>query len=447
VNRLELERLRPRPVQQAAGQALYGMRVTDGIRRGHGPTEDTWIGSYRPWWIVVCKVEKILRLRSNLDRILGGTRVFDGCKSGPSHRPEFSYRVIEYSVLLLHSLAVRHRSVLICFIYTIEDVANFLIIVPDGGMLLEAAGIADILMHANRLKPADSSKQSYEVTIATTQPHRVVHGQSGLNLLADYRLSDLDPELQRDTIMITGKGITEEENACVAAWVRRAALNARRVVSVCAGALLLAQAGLLNGRRATTHWRLLDTLQSRFPKVRVERGPIYVQDGSIWTSGGVSSGFDLTLAFVEDDHGFTLARDVAQDLVMYLRRPGGQSQFSRCLLNPSKKPGPIRDLQSWIHENLGSDLSVEKLADRVAMSPRNFTRVFTRETDTPPAKYVEQARLSAARQRLEQGTEGVEQVAVRTGFGNSLNLRRVFERNLHLTPTEYRERFSSRILA
>jgi transcriptional regulator GlxA family with amidase domain len=153
------------------------------------------------------------------------------------------------------------------------------------------------------------------------------------------------------------------------------------------------------------------------------------------------------LAFVEDDHGFTLARDVAQDLVMFLRRPGGQSQFSRLLLNQSKKPGPIRDLQSWILENLARDLSVEKLADRVAMSPRNFTRVFTRETGTPPAKYVEQARLDAARQHLEQGTEGLEQLAMTTGFGNGLNLRRVFERNLHITPTEYRERFGPRILA
>ena len=320
---------------------------------------------------------------------------------------------------------------------------TFLVIVPEGGMLFEAAGIADILMHANRLKSADSRKRSYEVTIATTQPHRVVHGQSGLNLLADHRLSDLDPELQRDTIVITGKGLTEKENACVVDWVRRAASKARRVVSVCAGAFLLAQASLLDGRRATTHWRLLDTLQSRFPKVKVERGPIYVQDGTVWTSAGVSSGFDLTLALVEDDHGFTLARDVAQDLVMFLRRPGGQSQFSRYLLNQAKRPGPIRDLQSWILENLAHDLSVEKLADRVAMSPRNFTRVFTRETDTPPAKFVEEARLDAARQRLEQGTEGLEQVAVATGFGNSLNLRRVFERNLQLTPTEYRERFCS----
>ncbi|MGN7973039.1 GlxA family transcriptional regulator [Serratia sp. 22264] len=322
---------------------------------------------------------------------------------------------------------------------------TFLIIVPEGGMLFESAGIADILMQANRLRPNDAPL--YRIEVATTQSHRVVHGSSGLNLLADHRLADLDPEQERDTVIVTGKGATEEEGAFVADWLRRAAPNARRIASVCGGALLLAEAGLLEGRRATTHWRLLDTLQSRFPKVKVENGPIYVQDGPVWTSGGVSSGFDLTLALVEDDYGFIQAREVAQDLVMFLRRPGGQLQFSRYPLNQAKTPGPIRDLQSWILENLDGDLSVEKLAERVAMSPRNFTRVFTRETGISPAKFVEEGRLHTARQRLEQSAEGIEHIAVTTGFGNGLNLRRVFERNLQLTPTEYRDRFHSRNLA
>lgn len=322
---------------------------------------------------------------------------------------------------------------------------TFLIIVPEGGMLFESAGIADILMQANRLRPNDAPL--YRIEVATTQSHRVVHGSSGLNLLADHRLADLDPEQERDTVIVTGKGATEEEGAFVAGWLRHAAPNVRRIASVCGGALLLAEAGLLEGRRATTHWRLLDTLQSRYPKVKVENGPIYVQDGPVWTSGGVSSGFDLTLALVEDDYGFIQAREVAQDLVMFLRRPGGQLQFSRYPLNQAKTPGPIRDLQSWILENLDGDLSVEKLAERVAMSPRNFTRVFTRETGISPAKFVEEGRLHTARQRLEQSTEGIEHIAVTTGFGNGLNLRRVFERNLQLTPTEYRDRFHSRNLA
>ncbi|MCL2892599.1 GlxA family transcriptional regulator [Brenneria tiliae] len=321
---------------------------------------------------------------------------------------------------------------------------SFLIIVPDGGMLFEATGIADILMQANRLQPADAVQPRYQLTIATTQPHNVVHGMSGLNLLADQRLSDLDPEVKRDTLMITGRGVSEQERIDVANWMRQAAPYAERIVSICGGALLLAQSGLLDGRRATTHWRLLDALQADYPRVKVERGPIYIQDGEIWTSAGVSSGFDLTLALVENDYGFTLARDVAQDLVMFLRRPGGQSQFSRYLLNQSRRAGPIRDLQSWILENLAGDLSVDKLAGQIAMSPRNFTRVFTREVGTSPARYVEEVRLDAARQLLEQSRDGIEQIAAASGFGSALNLRRVFERNLQLTPTEYRERFHAR---
>lgn len=324
---------------------------------------------------------------------------------------------------------------------------TFLIIVPEGGMLFEPTGIADILMQANRLRPTDAAHPPYQVSIATTQTHRVIHGGSGLNLLADHRLTDLDPTLPRDTIMITGRGMNAEESDIVVNWLRQAAPYARRIVSICGGAWLLAQAGLLDGRRATTHWRLLEAMQAQFPRVHVEKGPIYLQDGNIWTSAGVSSGFDLTLALVEDDHSFTLARDVAQDLVMFLRRPGGQSQFSRFLLSQASSPGPIRDLQTWILQNLSGDLSVERLSEHVAMSPRNFTRVFTRETGISPAKYVEEVRLDVARQHLEQSSDKLEQIATATGFGNSLNLRRVFERNLQLTPSDYRERFHARIMS
>ena len=303
---------------------------------------------------------------------------------------------------------------------------TFLIIVPDGGMLFEAAGIADILTQANRLLPADaipgSKNPPYQVTVATTQPHRVIHGVSGLNLLADHRLCDLDPTLPRETILITGKGMSEAEGSDVVRWLQQAAPYARRVVSICGGAMLLAQSGLLDGRHATTHWRLIDSLQAQFPQVTFERGPMYVQDGAIWTSGGVSSGFDLTLALVEEDHGFSIAKNVAQDLVMFLRRPGGQAQFSRYLLNQAND-GPIRELQAWLPDNLTADLSVENLAAHVAMSPRNFTRVFTRETGITPAKYVEEIRLSIARQLLEQTSQNIECIALSTGFGGGLNLR------------------------
>ncbi|WP_058960226.1 GlxA family transcriptional regulator [Type-E symbiont of Plautia stali] len=323
---------------------------------------------------------------------------------------------------------------------------HFLVIVPDGGMLFEAAGIADILMHANLHLPVGVDQPRYRVNIATTQPHQVIHGQSGLNLLADLKLAELDPRAAWDTIMITGRGDSVEEGNMVVDFIRLAAPQARRVVSICGGAMLLAEAGLLDGRRATSHWRLLETLQTRFPRVQVEGGPLYIQDGPIWTSGGVSSGFDLTLALVEEDFGFSVARDIAQDMVMYLRRPGGQMQFSRYQLQQTST-GPIHDLQSWIRANLAKDLSVEKLAERVAMSPRNFTRVFTRETGASPARYVAEARLAAAREQLEQSRATLESIALDTGFGSSINLRRSFERQLHLTPGEYRQRFHCRKMA
>lgn len=322
-----------------------------------------------------------------------------------------------------------------------------LIIVPDGGMLFEAAGIADILMQANRLHQMPGDAPRYRITIATTQPHQVIHGQSGLNLLADHRLTDLDPFEPRDTIMITGRGTNPDEGDAVASWVRMAAPHTRRVTSICGGAMLLAQAGLLDGRRATTHWRLLEEMQATYPQIHVEGGPLYIQDGEVWTSGGVSSGFDLTLALVEVDYGFTLARDIAQDMVMYLHRPGGQLQFSRYKLDQAGHSGPVGDLQRWILAHLADDLSVDKLADRVAMSPRNFTRVFTREAGVSPARYVAEARLAAARDRLEQTTDTLERIAQLTGFGSSINLRRTFEKQLHLTPGDYRERFHCRKMA
>lgn len=275
----------------------------------------------------------------------------------------------------------------------------------------------------------------------------MIHGQSGLNLLADYRLPELDPREPLDTIIITGRGMNEQESIAVVDWLHLAAPHARRIASVCGGAMLLAQTGLLDGRRATTHWRLLETLQAQYPSIQVEGGPLYIQDGPIWTSGGVSSGFDLTTALVEDDYGFILARDVAQDMVMYLRRPGGQLQFSRYSLQQPGTAGPIGEVQSWILQNLTADLCVENLAEKAAMSPRNFTRVFTREAGVSPARYVTEARLAAARQLLEQTRDPLERIAEQSGFGTSINLRRIFEKQLHLTPGEYRQRFHCRKMA
>ncbi|WP_432468104.1 GlxA family transcriptional regulator [Agarivorans sp. Z349TD_8] len=321
---------------------------------------------------------------------------------------------------------------------------DFLIIVPEGGMLFESTGIADLLQWANKFLTDSGDDIAYQVTIATTQSHHVVHGYSGLKLLANTRLIDLDPTIKRHTIMVTGRGGIEQERSIIADWLRLAAPNAIRTASICGGALLLAQAGLLEHRKATTHWRLINLLAEQYPNVSVERGPMFVQDGPVWTSAGVTAGFDLTLAMIEQDCGYHLARDVAQEMVMFLRCPGGQAQFSRYRLPETPELGPIRDLQIWIQEHLNHDLSIERLADRVSMSPRNFARVFSKQTGITPAKYIEEIRLNAARDKLEQSMDRLERIAQDTGLGNSLNLRRVFERHLQVTPKAYRERFAIR---
>lgn len=318
---------------------------------------------------------------------------------------------------------------------------KILIIVPEGGMLFEATGIAEILEYASRSGQSAAGKPTYAVSITSGKNSPVVKGFSGLSLSVSHQLADLKADAGWDTLIVTGRGVADDERTLIANWLREAAPYARRVVSICGGSFLLAQSGLLKGRKATTHWQLLDALKSGFPEVKVDDSSIYTRDGKVWTSAGVSAGFDLTLALIEEDYGFQHARSVAQDMVMFLRRAGGQSQFSRYVANQAGQPGPIRDLQSWILENLSENLTVDRLASRVAMSPRNFVRVFSRDIGTTPAKYVEATRLDAARKLLEQSKLRVEQIAALTGFRDVLKMRRAFERGMQLTPSAYRRHF------
>lgn len=323
---------------------------------------------------------------------------------------------------------------------SVSSFRSILLLVPEEGLLFEAAGLADIFTRANLVLHA-GPEAGYRVTVASTLRHRIIRGRSGLSLLADVCLVDLDPHLPWDTLIVTGRGVSSEEKAALAEWMALAADRARRVVSVCAGAFVLAQAGLLDGRKATTHWNATADLARSFPNVTVETDPIFVRDGPFWTSAGASSGFDLALALVEEDHGPAVARQVAKELVLFLRRPGGQSQFSQFLEGQAATPGPVRDLQIWALEHLSEDLGVERLAEKAAMSPRNFARVFVQQTGVTPARFVEQIRLEAARQRLEQGRETIDGVASACGLGTALTLRRTFERHLGVTPSEYRARF------
>jgi transcriptional regulator GlxA family with amidase domain len=264
---------------------------------------------------------------------------------------------------------------------------------------------------------------------------------SGYALLATHALSELRGPL--DTLVVAGGGGTRAAmaDAALLRWLRRQAPRARRVASVCTGAFLLAEAGLLDGLRVTTHWSAIALLAERYPRLTVDPDPIYIRQGRVWTSAGVTSGMDLALALVEEDLGREIALAVARRLVLFVKRPGGQSQFSAQLAGQLAEREPLRELQTWIAEHPDADCSVEALARRAGMSPRNFARVFTREVGRTPARFVEEARVEHARRRLEEGDEGVEAVAAAAGFGNVETMRRAFLRVLRVGPSAYRSRF------
>lgn len=224
--------------------------------------------------------------------------------------------------------------------------------------------------------------------------------------------------------------------------VRRLADRSRRVASVCTGAFILAQAGLLDGKRATTHWAACRELEDRFDGVELQPDAIYVRDGDVFSSAGVTAGMDLALALVEDDLGRDAALEVARWLVLFLKRPGGQSQFSAQLELQTSDRDALRDLVAWIVEHPGADLSVPALAAQANMSPRNFARVFTKELGATPGVFVKRVRLEAARRRLEESDDGVETIAHHCGYGAAETMRRAFVRNLRVAPAEYRRRFA-----
>jgi transcriptional regulator GlxA family with amidase domain len=252
-----------------------------------------------------------------------------------------------------------------------------------------------------------------------------------------------------DTVMVPGSFHIDEvvpEADVLVDWLRDAARAARRVTSVCTGAFLLAEAGLLSGKRAATHWMMCDGLRERFPDVEVDRDAIFVREGSVWTSAGVTTCIDLALALVEEDCGREVAMRVARELVVFMKRPGGQSQFSQFLESQARDDGMFDELHLWIGNHLSDEnLTVEALAERANMSPRNFARLYKQKTGRTPAKALEVFRLEAARRMLEGSGHGVARVARLCGFGDEGRMRMTFLRNLAVTPRDYRRRFSASV--
>jgi transcriptional regulator GlxA family with amidase domain len=318
-----------------------------------------------------------------------------------------------------------------------------LVVIPifDGVQSLDVTGPLEVFTEAAdgvaRYRPA--ADPGYRVITASVGG-RQIQTSSGLGLMPATDLRHVLPA-EIDTIIVPGGPRTECLSPEIAGWLRRGAPPARRVASVCTGAFLLAEAGLLTGKRATTHWAFGADLARRFPDVCVDTEPIFIRDGAIATSAGVTAGIDLALALVEEDIGRDAALAVARSLVVYLRRPGGQAQFSAHLRAQSAQRAPLREVQQWISEHPGADLSVPALAAKAGLSARQFARAFAAETGVPPGKHVAAVRLEAAQRMLADSGLGVAQVARACGYGTPEAMRRAFVHALGVPPVSYRSRF------
>jgi transcriptional regulator GlxA family with amidase domain len=300
---------------------------------------------------------------------------------------------------------------------------------------LDLVGPIQVFNSVNRL----AGRTIYTIEVVTSTDRLSVEGENGvLTFVAKHHFSMVAGACD-SVLLVCGLATRSMRDAALFAWLRKMAGGVRRLGAVCVGSFLLAEAGLLNGRRATTHWRFGRELAARHPDVRVEHEPLWVRDGNIYTCAGISAGIDLALAWVEEDCGAALAHEAARELVLFLRRPGGQPQVSVSLASQASEMASIRELQIWIADRLGTRLSVEDLADRMSMSVRNFERVFTREVGTTPSQYVLQMRVEAARRLLERSDGGLKQVASTAGFGSVDVMRRAFVRLLGITPRRYRE--------
>jgi transcriptional regulator GlxA family with amidase domain len=317
------------------------------------------------------------------------------------------------------------------------------IVVYPGVQTLDVAGPLEVFAGAQQLIEATGREDpGYELRVASTDG-APVRSSSGLELVPDASLADLSFDL--DTLVIAGGNghAAAAEDETLIEWITRVAPRARRTASVCTGAFLLARAGLLDGRRATTHWAWAEELARRHPDVDVDADPIFLRDGPIWTSAGVTAGMDLALALVEEDLDRDAALTIARHLVLFLRRPGNQSQFSATLAAQEPDREPLREAQRLVVEDLAAPHTVEEMAARANMSPRHFARAFRAETGVTPARYVQRVRLEAARRRLEENDEPVARIAADCGFGTPETMRRSFLRALGVSPAEYRRRFQA----
>ena len=320
---------------------------------------------------------------------------------------------------------------------------HIVILVPTNVSILDVAGPLDVFTKAKDcIRENDPAmNETYTTHVLSFDSLIQVNTSSGLPIITEGGIESVNYEI--DTILVAGNSTLKVIPQSLLDWLKDKTDKVRRMGSICAGAFVLAKAGILNGRRATTHWMVCDKLAKLYPEVKVETDPIFVKDGNVYTSAGISTGMDLSLAMVEEDFGRDMAVAVARRLVLFLKRPGNQSQFSNILNYQSVDYEPIKEIQDWIVDHLDDELTVEMLAEKAMMSPRNFARVFLRETGITPAKYIEKLRLETARRRLEKTRLTLDEISTECGVGNADGLRRLFLRHMKTTPSDYRKSFAT----
>jgi len=317
------------------------------------------------------------------------------------------------------------------------------IVAFPGSQILDVAGPLAVFTEADQIcrNYFNARQAAYQVELISTESDRLVDCYCGVNLTARTDFRGVDGKF--DTLLVAGGyGVLQAEKvADFLPWLRKMSKKTRRIGSVCSGSFALAAAGLLDGKRATTHWYCCQPFAERFPGVEFDPNPIFIRDGNVYTSAGVTTGIDLSLALVEEDWGAELALLVSRALVVFLRRPGSQAQFSASLSLQTSDRTPLRELQAWLLDNLREPLTVEQLAVQAGMSPRNFARVFTAQIGATPARFLMRIRVEAARRRLEESSQSIELIAEECGFGSAESMRSAFQRLLRVSPQEYRKRF------
>lgn len=308
---------------------------------------------------------------------------------------------------------------------------KIVIVGPPPVQVLDIAGPLEVFSNAD----------GYDVTIGTPSAERTLRTNRRFALTDAVPIVEIQGPI--DTLVVAGGPGAETGlyDPLIVRWIREAAVRSRRIASICTGAFLLGAAGLIDGKQVVTHWRFCDRLAKEFPRAIVRPEPIFLKDGAVYTSAGITAGIDLALALVEEDHGREAALRIARFLVMFLVRPGGQAQFSHMLSHQAVASKPLHELQVWMRENLREDLTVEKLAERLGMSSRHFTRVCLRETKMNPGQFIDRLRVEAAQQMIDSSNMGLKEIAGACGFRSADGMRRTFLRVIGITAGEYMDRF------